>query len=330
MKLKILAISLIISFLFASCGQNQHNTNSKKTQPKEFVKAPEFNDDSAYYFVEKQVLFGPRVPGTKAHAECATWFVDKLENYSDTVIVQSFKARTYDGVTRNGKNIIASFNPKNRNRILLMSHWDSRPFADHCTDESKHSIAIDGANDGASGVGVLMEMARLFSLKKPDIGIDIVLFDLEDWGPPTQLELYDSEAWGLGAQYWSNNPHIYDYTARYGILLDMVGVKNPIFPREYFSQQYASFAMDLVWNYAHDLGYDDYFVNRQGGATTDDHYFVNTIAKIPSIDIIHLDRETTNGSFFEHWHTTNDNLENIDKTTLKMVGHVLMTVVYNE
>jgi len=330
MNLKIFAISLVISFLFVACGQNQHNTSSKKTTNKEFVKAPTFNADSAYFFVEKQVLFGPRVPGTKAHAECANWFIEKLGNYSDTLIVQSFKARTYDGVTRNGKNIIASFNPKNKNRVLLMSHWDSRPFADHCTDESKHSTAIDGANDGASGVGVLMEMARLFKLKSPEIGIDIVLFDLEDWGPPTQLELYESEAWGLGSQYWSNTPHIYGYSARYGILLDMVGVKNPVFPREYFSQQYASFVMDLVWNYAHDLGYNDYFVNRQGGATTDDHYFVNTIAKIPSIDIIHLDRETNNGAFFEHWHTTNDNMESIDKTTLKMVGHVVMTVVYNE
>ena len=330
MKFILFAISLIIPFLFASCGQNQSNTSSKNKKSAEFIKAPDFNADSAYYFVEKQVLFGPRVPGTKAHTECAKWFVKKLGDYSDTLIVQSFKARTYDGVTRNGKNIIASFNPENKNRILLMSHWDSRPFADHCTDESQHATAIDGANDGASGVGVLMEMARQFNLKKPEVGIDIVLFDLEDWGPPTQLEMYETEAWGLGSQHWSNNPHFYGYNARFGILLDMVGTKNPVFPREYFSQEYAGFVMDLVWGYAAELGYKKYFVNHQGGATTDDHYFVNTIAKIPSIDIIHLDRKTTNGSFFEHWHTTNDNIESIDRSTLKMVGHVVMTVVYNE
>lgn len=331
MNYKFLVFFFSLVILFTSCDQSVKRSGSaSKKEKKIFVTAPLFNGDSAYYFVEKQVSFGPRVPGTNAHAKCANWLVDKLSNYSDTVIIQTFKARTYDGVTRNGKNIIASFNPESKSRILLMSHWDSRPFADYCEDSSKHDSPIDGANDGASGVAVLLEMARQFKLEKPEIGIDIILFDLEDWGPPTQLELSKTEYWGLGAQYWSKNPHIYGYSARFGILLDMVGTQNPVFPREYFSQQHAGFVMDIVWGYAEDLGYNEYFVNRQGSPINDDHYFVNTIAKIPSIDIIHLDRDTSNQSFFEHWHTINDNMENIDKSTLKMVGHVVMTVVYNE
>ena len=330
MNIKIFSIFTIATLIFFSCGQNQKSSSNNKKTTKAFVKAPDFNADSAYYFVDKQVSFGPRVPGTKAHADCANWLIGKFNDYSDTVFVQDFKARTYDGVTRNGKNIIASFNPKNKNRLLLMAHWDSRPFADHDSDVAKHRTPIDGANDGASGVGILVEMARQFSLKHPEAGIDIVLFDLEDWGPPTELEIYATENWGLGAQYWSKNPHVFDYSAHFGILLDMVGTKNPKFPREYFSQDYAPFAMDLVWDYAAALGYGDYFVNQQGPSINDDHYFVNTIAGIPSIDIIHLDRSSVNRSFFEHWHTKADNMENIEKTTLEMVGNVMMTVAYNE
>lgn len=330
MKIKYLSILSLSIVIFYSCNQNLKNKKSKIKEKKEFVKVPTFNADSAYYFIEKQLSFGPRVPGTKAHNNCANWMVDKLEEYADTLVVQHFKARTYDLVTRRGKNIIASFNPENKSRILLMSHWDSRPFADHDSNKTNHTKPIDGANDGASGVGVLFEMARQFKLKKPNIGVDIVLFDLEDWGPPAELNMQDVESWGLGSQYWSENPHVYAYSARYGILLDMVGGKNPIFPREIISQQYAGFVMDLIWNYAADLGYSDYFVNQQGSYITDDHYFVNTIANIPSIDIIHLDRESSNQSFFEHWHTVNDNLDNINKSTLKMVGNVVMTAVYNE
>lgn len=331
MNYKFLVFIFSVLILLSSCDQSiNKSVNTSKKEKKGFITAPMFNGDSAYYFVEKQVSFGPRVPGTNAHAQCASWLVNKLDDLADTVITQVFKARTYDGVTRNGKNIIASFNPENKSRILLMSHWDSRPFADYNEDSSKPGSPIDGANDGASGVGVLLEMARQFKLEKPEIGIDIILFDLEDWGPPTQLKLSKNEYWGLGSQYWSKNPHIYGYAARFGILLDMVGTKNPIFPREYFSQQYAGFVMDIVWKYARDLGYKEYFVNRQGSPINDDHYFVNTIAKIPSIDIIHLDRDSPNQSFFEHWHTSDDNMDNIDKSTLKMVGHVVMTVVYNE
>lgn len=328
---KIIISFITILVLLSSCDQPHKTTNSKiKKKEKKTVVVPQFNADSAYHFVEKQVLFGPRIPGTEAHAKCASWLADKMNQYADTVIVQKFKARTYDEVSRNGKNIIASFKPDDPKRVLLMAHWDSRPFADHDTDETKHNTPIDGANDGASGVGVLLEVARQLSTRKPDVGIDIIFFDLEDWGPPTQLNLYDDKFWGLGSQYWSSSPHIYGYDASFGILLDMVGVENPAYRKEYFSQQYARYYLDLVWATASDIGYSKYFLNEEGPAINDDHVHVNRIAKIPSIDIIHLEPVNGPRSFFEHWHTVDDNLENISKESLGIVGQVVLTVVFNE
>ena len=305
-------LSLIASLLLlvSGCDQSQRNIGNKKTsKTKKTVSIPPFNADSAYSYVAKQVSFGPRLAGSEAHSACLNWLTEKTRESADTVILQRFKARTFDNISRNGVNIIASFKPEKKERLLLMAHWDSRPFADHDLDESNYNTPIDGANDGASGVGILLEMARQFKLQPPDIGIDIVLFDLEDWGPPTQSNEYNEEYWGLGSQHWSKSPHIPGYKASFGILLDMVGAKNPSFQREYFSKQYARYVLDLVWNTASDLGYASYFLDEDGIATTDDHYFVNKYANIPSIDIIHLENRGSGGSFYEHWHTTEDNLD---------------------
>lgn len=314
------------AFSCSSGGNKPH----KQTIESSKLQSVSFNADSAYKFVAEQVAFGPRVPGSEAHAACATWLAKKLEQYGAEVISQTFKTRTYDQVTRNGVNIIGSYNKEAKKRILLMAHWDSRPFADHDSNIEFHQTPIDGANDGASGVGVLLELARQFQIKNPGIGVDIIFFDLEDWGPPTQLGIYEDEYWGLGSQYWSKNPHEYGYNASFGILLDMVGAKDAYFSKEYFSMQYAGFVVDKVWDIAAQLGYRSQFVNQRGIPVNDDHVFVNRYANIPTIDIIHQDSESANGSFFDHWHTVNDNLDSIDKTTLRIVGEVVATVVYNE
>ena len=319
------------SITLTACNSHVGNSKSRRSDgDRKHVSVPMFNADTAYAYVAKQVSFGPRVPGTEAHSECAKWLTGKSGEFADTVFVQKFKARTYDDVTRNGRNIIASFNPEKQKRILLMAHWDSRPFADHDKDKANFNKPIDGANDGASGVAVLLEMARQFSMKPPDVGVDIVFFDLEDWGPPAQLNISNEEYWGLGSQYWAKTPHIPGYTASFGILLDMVGAKDPVFRKEYFSKQYARYVLDLVWTTASDLGYSENFQDKDGIATTDDHYFVNKYAKIPSIDIIQL--ETGNGrmSFYKHWHTVNDRLDYIDPEALRITGQVVMTVVYKE
>lgn len=332
MRIPISTISLLLVLVLVSCQNSNVKTNHDQSGNSEKKIQPiTFNSDSAYQFVADQVAFGPRVPGTPAHAACAVWLSDKLKQYGAQVTEQAFKTRTYDNVTRKGINIIGSYNPEYKKRILLMSHWDSRPFADHDSDESLHQTPIDGANDGASGVGVLLELARQFQVKNPNIGVDILLFDLEDWGPPTQLDIeYKDEFWGLGSQYWSKNPHKFGYDAAFGILLDMVGGKGAFYSKEYFSMQYAGFVVDKVWDIAAKLGYRSQFVNQKGGQINDDHVYVNQFANIPTIDIIHLDTESTNGSFFDHWHTTNDNLAQIDKTSLNIVGQVVGAVVYNE
>ncbi|MBN2637646.1 MAG: M28 family peptidase [Bacteroidales bacterium] len=321
----------LLALLISACGNSQRSPKQQNSDTKAMVNVPNFNADSAYAFVAKQVDFGPRVPGTPAHAACEEWLVKKFKEYSDTVIVQRFQAQTYDGVMRKGANIIASFEPNNPKRILLMAHWDSRPFADHDKNPKNWKKPIEAANDGASGVGVLMEMARQFRLHHPNVGVDIVLFDLEDWGPPKFLNFKDGEDfWALGAQYWAHHPQVPGYSARFGILLDMVGAKNAHFPKEYFSRQYAGYYVDMIWRTARALGYDNYFVNTNGDPIDDDHLFVNKIAGIPSVDIIQLDPNSSNGTFWEYWHTTHDTLNKIDKQTLKVVGQVLLNVVYNQ
>ncbi len=332
MKIKkhlIYLISLVLLIQFTSCDNKVEKKESKKKDAKAVIQVPAFNADSAFQFVAEQVAFGPRVPNTTAHQEAAIYLENTLQKYTSNVIVQEFQQRAYDGTILNGKNIIAQFNPEKKKRILLASHWDSRPFADHDADEANHHTAIDGANDGASGVGVLLEMARLMSQQAPSVGVDIILFDLEDYGVPNFENYSDNDSWALGSQYWANNPHDPSYTANFGILLDMVGAKDAIFKMEHYSMYFAPHIVKKVWKQAAILGYDSSFIFEDGGMVMDDHIPVNDVLKIPMIDIIHYDPATESG-FFPHWHTVNDNIENIDRVSLKMVGETVMHVVYYE
>ena len=335
--MKKILIIITAAFLLASCGDKKPNEASKdKKDTKKNVTVPNFNADSAYQFVAKQTNFGPRVPETQAHADCAEWLTAKLGEYADTVIVQDFRTKLFNGHGIDGQNIVGVFHPEAKKRIVLCAHWDSRPYADHDPDEANTHTAIDGANDGASGVGVLLECARLFKAQSlPEkLGIDIVLFDLEDYGPHQNdaEEYYDEDVnyWALGSQYWSKHPHVYGYKAYYGILLDMVGGINPSFPKEYYSQAYAAWVSNKVWRKAADLGYRPYFSIELGTMISDDHIPMNQLAGIPTIDIIDLQPNSSNGCFPEVWHTVNDNLQQIDKTTLGIVGDVLLHVVYEE
>ena len=326
---RILIISAVLLSI-TSCDNKQNNkTVVNNTPKKQVVKVPGFNADSAYNYVKKQLEFGPRVPGSEAHAQCAEWFIDFFNEKADTVYVQDFRTRLYNGKSIDGKNIIASFNPKAKKKILLAAHWDSRPFADHDPDRTKWNTPIDGANDGASGVGVLMEVARALKENPINTGIDIILFDLEDYGAPQYLNLMTNDDWALGSQYWSKNPHVYNYSAYFGILLDMVGASNPRFPKEYYSQQLAPSLSNEIWRMARELGYDQYFINEIGHPINDDHIYVNVNANIPMIDLIHLE-DNENSSFYPYWHTLNDNIHQIDPNTLGMVGNVVLNVIYRK
>ncbi len=335
-RIKIVLLFFTVTILTFGCGESNPKSNTSSnagnTTPEiTKIVVPDFDADSAYYFVAKQLSFGPRVPGTNSHAACALWLEQTLGGFADEVTIQEFKTRIYNNRIFDGKNIIASFKPKFQHRILLAAHWDSRPFADHDPNQDNFNTPIDGANDGASGCGVLIEIARQLHLHKPNIGIDIILFDLEDYGPPQDTQTNEStDTWGLGAQYWSNNPHKFGYTARYGILLDMVGAENATFPLEGFSMYYAPDFTKRVWEIAGKAGYGNYFVYEEGGYITDDHYFINKIIQIPTINIIHLDPTSSNGTFYDHWHTVNDNLEQIDTATLKVVGQTVIAVIFEE
>lgn len=325
----ILVFIIIISLLY-SCNSSDEKTKQIKKDDTA-IKIPFFNADSALYFVKAQTDFGPRVPGSKSHAECSTWLYNKLKSYTPDASVQSFKSRVYSGEVYNGKNIIASFGPEKKARIMLCAHWDSRPFADHDPDPAKRNQPVMGANDGASGVGVLLELARILKDHQTNVGIDIIFFDLEDFGPPRDSQNEGAnEHWGLGSQYWSANPHVYEYRARFAILLDMVGATDPKFRKEGFSMYFAPDKVKKVWDIASSLGYQQYFPDENGGYINDDHYFINEIRKVPAIDIIHLDPNSSNGSFFEYWHTTGDTFDKIDRETLRVVGEVITKVVFLE
>lgn len=326
-----LFFSIVAAFLFASAC-TQKKKESAQT-PARVVQVPGFNSDSAYFFVEKQVKFGPRVPGTKSHQQAADYFVGQFKKYGAVISVQDFEAITWDNQKLKLKNIIASYNQQATKRILLAAHWDTRPYADKDTD--KKDAPFDGANDGASGVGVLLEIARVFNQNKlPDVGVDLILFDGEDWGEKinedSKLKMTPGfeSWWCLGSQYWAKHKHQRNYSAYYGILLDMVGSSHAQFFYEGASRELAPSVVEKVWGTASKLGYTDYFVKTNVEAITDDHVFVSEMGKIPMADIVHYQANV--GFFGDYHHSRKDNLSVISKETLSVVGSTVLNVVYNE
>lgn len=313
----------IVLIIVIGCGRDSQKTSQPEV-PAKVVNVPSFNADSAYYFVKKQVDFGPRVPNSVAHKKAGDYFIAQFKTYGATVKVQEFTATTFDNTKVNLRNIIASFNLEKKKRILLAAHWDTRPFSDK--DKEKPNSSFDGANDGGSGVGVLLEIARTIKQQPTDVGIDIILFDGEDWGERTETQAPPLPAnlqfwWCLGSQHWAKNKHVPNYSAYFGILLDMVGAKNARFGYEAYSLDYAPSVVDKVWKTAAKLGYTNTFVNEKDGGIIDDHVAVNLHAKIPMIDII---------SFHDSHHTQKDNMDIISKETLNAVGQTLLQVIYYE
>lgn len=298
---------------------NQADTAGDNTDTAQQI--PQFDADSAYEFTAAQCAFGPRVPATPAHAQCAQMLTDKLGAWADSLIIQEAPVTTFDGKKLTAKNFIAQFNPQADGRILLVAHWDCRPWADQDPDPAKHKEPVMGANDAASGVGVLMEVARQLKANPATMGVDILLVDVEDWG-----DTDDEDSWALGTQYWAKNPHVAGYKPLYGILLDMVGARGAQFSPEYYSVNYARTVVTDVWSVASSQGYGSFFVNEGIGGVTDDHVPINK-AGIPCIDIIDM-RPGNEHGFFDGWHTTHDTMDCIDRATLKAVGQTLLALIY--
>ncbi len=324
-------VALLAAGLFqTACGSSKNKqTTAESDESAPAVNVPTFCADSAYTYVARQTEFGPRVPNTSAHRKCGDYLVATLEAFGAKVYTQEAELVAYDGTILKSRNIIGAYRPESKKRVMLCSHWDSRPYADE-SDEQHHRTPIDGANDGASGVGVLLEIARQLQAQPTDIGIDIIFFDAEDYGTPSFYNgPHREDTWCLGSQYWGRRPHTADYKARFAILLDMVGGQNATFHYEGYSQRTASKAMKKIWETAHRIGHGRYFVQSAGGEVTDDHVYVNSLRQIPCVDIIDFNPDTDTG-FNATWHTLNDDMQHIDKATLQAVGQTVMTVIYNE
>jgi len=330
LRLLMWSIGLLV---LAGCSEKEPPRRvPPRAQPAEqpLVQTPDFSGDSAYAYVAKQVAFGPRVPNTEGHRACADWLAATLEGHGADVTVQTGQVTAFDGTALDIRNIFGAFRPEVRRRVLLYAHWDTRPFADK--DTVRTDQPIDGANDGGSGVGVLLELARLLGDSLPDVGVDIAFFDAEDYGEPEWLPNRDADYtdWCLGSQYWARKPHTLGYRAKYGILLDMVGARGAVFHREGTSMALAPGIVDKVWSTARKMGHGDLFRNRVTPQTIDDNLFVSQLAGIPSANIVHYHLDTRMMGYFPQHHTHGDNLDAIDPDVLEVVGQVLTQVVYAE
>ena len=309
------------------------------------IDRPAFSSDSAYAYIERQMAFGPRVPNSAAHMQCAMWLIEQLRAFGAEVELQKGFMPDYRGHDQQIYNIIGHFNlpdSTSRPRILLGAHYDCRPWCDEEPDYADRQYNVPGANDGASGVGVLLEVARQLGLKAKSqeltANVDIIFFDCEDSGSP---KLYTGpereDTWCLGSQLWathyaqqvdsgkwkveSGKSKVDSY--QFGIVLDMIGAPDASFPREMYSTNYASNYQQQIWRTAEQLGYGSLFNSKQSYPITDDHYYINRIAGIPCVDIIHYDIRNNTG-FPWWWHTRKDDMSNISRSTLQAVGEVVM------
>ncbi|MGN1246617.1 MAG: M28 family peptidase, partial [Muribaculaceae bacterium] len=298
----LIIASLLLSLAVAGCSsaKSRQAATEVAATADTVSQALQFSGDSALGFVKAQCHFGPRVPGTEAHRRCGDYLAAHMAACGANVIEQRATLTAFDGTRLPARNIIAEFaGADSTRRILLLAHWDCRPWTDHDPDPARRKEPVMGANDAASGVAVLMELARIFATEVPPMGIDLLLVDAEDWGTSD-----NEESWALGTQYWAKNPHRKGYRPQFGILLDMVGAAGAQFAKEYFSEAYAPSVVRDVWTAALKSGYGNYFTSRNGGGVTDDHIFVNA-AGIPCIDIIDYRTDAESG-FFPGWHTTAD------------------------
>lgn len=318
---------------YSNSNKNVNDLTETEEEEKASPVGPDFNADSAYAFTQAQCDFGPRDMNSKGHEECGAWIVAKFKGYGCKVTTQKADLKGYDGTTLKSTNIMAQYNPGATTRILLCAHWDSRPWADNDPDSANWHKPILAANDAASGVAVMLEIARLLQKNAlpSGFGVDFVCFDAEDWGTPQWEANQDAsgDSWALGAQHFAANlPQ--GYEARYGILLDMVGGMNAKFYKEGISNQYAPEIVKKVWRAARQAGFGSYFPRQEGGMITDDHIPLNQKAGIPTIDIIPYYPDCQQSSFGPTWHTLADNMDNIDRNTLKAVGQTVIQVLFTE
>ncbi len=312
--------------LLCACGTSKKSQGSEQT-----VVSIEFNADSAYAFCAAQCDFGPRIMNSEAHEQCSQWIQQQFHQYGYQVQTQQADLKGYDGTILKSTNILATKSATaDKPRIMICAHWDSRPWADNDPDEANWRKPVMAANDGASGVAVMLELARLLTRHdSANYAVDFICFDAEDWGIPQWEDEADSDSWALGAQYWAGNQQGNTSNYQFAVLLDMVGGQGARFYREGFSMKYARHIVEQIWQAANTAGYGTIFPLKDGGFVTDDHLPVNEKAGIPCVDIINHYPECEQSSFGPTWHTVNDDMQHIDRHTLKAVGQTLVQLIYS-
>ena len=335
--MKRFTIPIILSALFvlllvpSGCEKKGNGNGMSDNDSVTTPLGPSFDADSAWQWCHEQCAFGPRTMNSPEHERCKDWIIEKFKEYGCTVTEQHATLRGWDGKKLKSTNIIATTSTdRDKLRIMLCAHYDTRSWADNDPVKDNHHTPVLGANDGASGIAVMIEIARLLQADTAlNAAVDFVCFDAEDYGIPIWEGTDDESSWALGAKYWSENePYKEGQRPLFAILLDMVGGENATFYQEGMSLQLAPNIVDKVWGAAQRAGYSNWFPMEAGGYVTDDHIPVNKFAHIPCIDIIPYYPNCRESGFGPTWHTVNDNMQHIDRETLKAVGQTIIQVIY--
>jgi hypothetical protein len=286
----------------------------------------DFNADSAMAYTRAQLAFGPRVPGTPQAVKAGDWIVRMMRQRADTVIEQRFTHRTLDGRELPLRNILARFRPAATQRILYLTHWDTRPMADDDPVLGNRATPIPGANDGAAGVGLLVALGDALKKTAPNIGVDLLFVDGEDYGrsfdPPYTDVL-------LGSRYFAEHLPSPDYRPIFGVLWDMIADKDLNILQEQKSVTSAPEVVSRLWGKAADLGYSRYFISRVGQDVTDDHVpLINKGLRV--IDVVDIDYGPLGSDGVpnpSYHHTLQDTIDKISKKSLQVVGDVALAVL---
>lgn len=301
-------------FVAAACRGDAQKSASARSTGKAGATSTGFSGAAAYNYAKAQVDFGPRVPGTPAAKRAGDWIISQMRARADTVVVQGFTYTTATGKKLQLRNILARFRPNLKERVLYLTHWDSRPISESATTEAERKMPVPGANDGASGVGMFVALGDILKKKKPNVGVDLLFTDGEDYGEfgPPEVDVL------IGAKYFAAHLPSPDYKPLYGVLWDMIGDKDLRIPYEMLSFQRAPEVVSRVWQAAADLGYSDVFVQESGGEIIDDHVPLLD-AGLRVIDVIDL-------TYPPH-HTPQDTMDKISARSLSIVGDVATALV---
>jgi Peptidase family M28 len=293
-----------------------------------------FNGDTALAYVRTQLAFGPRVPGTPGHRKTGDWIVAEMRKRADTVTEQSWSQVTAEHDTLPLRNILARFNPSATQRVLYVTHWDTRPKADDDLNFGNKQLPIPGANDGASGVALFLALGDVFKQTPPSVGVDLLFVDGEDWGS------FDPDSDGrypdalFGSQYFATHLPSPDYKPLYGVLWDMIGDADLQIYQEQNSLQFAPEVVARVWQTAADLGYGNYFIPTPGDAVTDDHIPLIKLAGLRVIDVLDIQYGPLPASYGpdsranpNYHHTMQDTIDKVSTKSLQVAGDVAVRLV---